>query len=899
MRSRVQHPRGFSGPTRFGIVVAIGLLVVGIAYLSGVFGSTRLGISLNNNPNLERGLVAHFTFDGDSFDASGDSRAFTSRVGGYVAYATGTVSREASTTLSFDVSANSYTESWAGIHDTANDILYMGVGYGSNDRDAFYCQPTVSGDGDGYCEEGEWSLAHNSSDTGRISTFGYDRHNGVLYIGGPFDTSIAEYHCEPNADGNADGICEPGEWTAGFSVAGLRTQEDILHDPVNSVMYLATGFDPGSDGEVWYCEPNVDGDADGVCESAEWTKTADEGSNFVNDLYFDTQNLVLYFAGGGNTSVPEGDMYYCKPGVSGDGDGICESSEWTMSSTTNSEPQYAVYAFTQDTDNSVLYSSIDEDVWYCQPQSDGDGDGICEDGEWTKNTSFATTGQKSLFYDDVHKLLYLGFNNDGSSYDGQVWTCAPNTAGDADGICEGTSEWELLHDSAITQQEGFLKDTVRDVLYWGGNDDLYFGFGTSSIDAFSNEDLVPGAIGQGVSFDGSVDYLDLGANFGYQPDETFSVAAWVRSDTSGVYQTVASRRNAGDNAGWALAYTDNDRLEFLIGDSGSTKYGARTGVLDIQGEWVHVVASYDGSEANTGITLFVNGVDATALYDDNDSGATITYSDNAKIGSSRDTSFFNGTIDDVRIWDTEITGDIAQRLYALGNTTRVSKTITTNSDLENGLIGHWTFDGKDVDLAASAAEIKDRSPNANHGDWLSHATTTVPGVMGQALYFPGATSYVVASGLASYDTLPLTLSQWLYIDPTADTSSNRYSLRMAHSSSPWYAYRIYADSNELRCGFVSSGGSESTCLADAGYKKGQWYHVLCTIDASGNGNIFIDGVQQADTCNPGSLYNADSTLRIGGNNGSINDWQGYIDDVRIYNRALSAEEVQRLYQLGR
>ena len=48
--------------------------------------------------------------------------------------------------------------------------------------------------------------------------------------------------------------------------------------------------------------------------------------------------------------------------------------------------------------------------------------------------------------------------------------------------------------------------------------------------------------------------------------------------------------------------------------------------------------------------------------------------------------------------------------------TQINVTITTNPDLERGLVAHWTFDGKDMDLGSTTAEVLDRTGNGNTGD---------------------------------------------------------------------------------------------------------------------------------------------------------------------------------------
>ena len=71
-----------------------------------------------------------------------------------------------------------------------------------------------------------------------------------------------------------------------------------------------------------------------------------------------------------------------------------------------------------------------------------------------------------------------------------------------------------------------------------------------------------------------------------------------------------------------------------------------------------------------------------------------------------------------------------RRGFQLGATTEIAKTITTNPDLNRGLVGHWTFDNKYL-----RDNVVDRSGSGNTGiiEGQDTATTTRPGVIGQAL----------------------------------------------------------------------------------------------------------------------------------------------------------------------
>jgi hydrogenase maturation factor HypE len=70
-----------------------------------------------------------------------------------------------------------------------------------------------------------------------------------------------------------------------------------------------------------------------------------------------------------------------------------------------------------------------------------------------------------------------------------------------------------------------------------------------------------------------------------------------------------------------------------------------------------------------------------------------------------------------------------------------------------------------------------------------------------------------------------------------------------------------------------------------------WTHLAATYDGA-NLRIFVNGVQVGALAQTGNMLVSARTLRIGGNSVWGEYFNGVIDDVRVYNRALSAAEIQ-------
>ncbi len=237
--------------------------------------------------------------------------------------------------------------------------------------------------------------------------------------------------------------------------------------------------------------------------------------------------------------------------------------------------------------------------------------------------------------------------------------------------------------------------------------------------------------------------------------------------------------------------------------------------------------------------------------------------------------------------------------------TTINTTVTTNDDLENGLVLHYTFDGPDMTLASGTREVLDISGSNNHGNWMNHATTTVPGKLGQAINFDGVDDYVTkGTGVAFTKTSSFSGSAWVKTDSSGAIVSN-----LNYALSPGWIFAVsLIGTNNLEFGIVNDDVSAGRYRrGSTNIKDGKWHFVSFTYDGSNavtGIQLYVDGTLETMTTflntDPGTLV--DSGLEIGSTmfNSALQTFTfaSSIDDVRIYNRALSVSEVKRLYELG-
>ena len=216
------------------------------------------------------------------------------------------------------------------------------------------------------------------------------------------------------------------------------------------------------------------------------------------------------------------------------------------------------------------------------------------------------------------------------------------------------------------------------------------------------------------------------------------------------------------------------------------------------------------------------------------------------------------------------------------------------AQLENGLIGYWSFD------EGSGITANDSSGNGNNGTLVNGPIWT-PGEIAGALSFDGVDDYV---SFASQAQSTISISAWVYAQATPGNVFPRiidmpgYVLFLPEPSNP--------KSNPASLGFLSRrsdrDGEWDTPANTMAYNS--WNHVAVVYDSSStsnNADLYINGVKQtiSKITPPQGTQTSNEGEGIIGNHIPLNrGWDGLIDELRIYNRALSAAEIVSLYDQG-
>ena len=160
---------------------------------------------------------------------------------------------------------------------------------------------------------------------------------------------------------------------------------------------------------------------------------------------------------------------------------------------------------------------------------------------------------------------------------------------------------------------------------------------------------------------------------------------------------------------------------------------------------------------------------------------------------------------------------------------------------------------------------------------------TTAGKYGGALTFDGTNDYVTVPDSASLDLGPsMTLEAW--VRPTASSGWRTVLLKETPTS---LAYSLYSASSTNR---PSAWIGDASSIGTAALAASTWSHVAATYDGS-RLRLYVNGVLRTDKATTAPVAVSTGPLKIGGN-AVWGEWfAGQIDEVRVYDRVLSATEI--------
>jgi hypothetical protein len=400
-----------------------------------------------------------------------------------------------------------------------------------------------------------------------------------------------------------------------------------------------------------------------------------------------------------------------------------------------------------------------------------------------------------------------------------------------------------------------------------------------------------GSLNNAYSFDGNDDIsLNNTSSLAFSNGITFS--AWINATTLKMASIVDKMPICPSASTYAPGFRISIRSNGEV-HSGSGCYGVGVGAIATSaysvGNWVFVVGTWEPSGI---IKIFINGQSVQSIQTNNSS---INCSDPVEIGKGNVTSIyerFEGTIDDIGIWNRALTQQEITNLYnSSAYVPCASPAFPAN--LANGLIGYWPFCG----------DANDESGNGNNG--------TVNGATLTSDRFGNPNSAYDFDGLQNYCTLPpmfdngvneFTISLWFNSDaPQTGTFSDilLQDANAVNSSNPANSIdlRYYLGSSVFRCDLGLNNPNPTPILPSPPTPL-VWHNaVMCKSTTAFS--LYIDGVLIQTVLGGGVYASYGQNLYVGNINlpgyQLSNGYTGSIDDIGIWNRALNVSEIQQLY----
>lgn len=206
-----------------------------------------------------------------------------------------------------------------------------------------------------------------------------------------------------------------------------------------------------------------------------------------------------------------------------------------------------------------------------------------------------------------------------------------------------------------------------------------------------------------------------------------------------------------------------------------------------------------------------------------------------------------------------------------------------------GLVGYWPMN------EGAGDTVHDASGNSNDGT-TSGSPTWVQGRINGALNFNGTSQYVAAGNSPISGTQSFTLSAWI---DTTQVSGYSGALAIGPSGTNEAAYIGTVGTAQVGASNSIGGGFYGNNFGSGVTTTNQWVYVVMTFSGGSNGTaiIYVNGVPKVSTSATPNL--SAGPLQIGKiGSDTTYDFSGSIDDVKVFNRALSSDEVYANYQAG-
>jgi len=215
---------------------------------------------------------------------------------------------------------------------------------------------------------------------------------------------------------------------------------------------------------------------------------------------------------------------------------------------------------------------------------------------------------------------------------------------------------------------------------------------------------------------------------------------------------------------------------------------------------------------------------------------------------------------------------------------------------ETGLVGYWSLDD------GSGVTALDQSGNKNNGTLEGSAPTWVDGISGKAVNFPGTNERLDCGNGAPLDEIgngSFSISFWMKSKDTVPLSNGRLFDKV-ETGNNYILLDSFGTANRFRFGLkIGNIGAIANFSEDTAPFDTNWNHIALIINRTTDlATLYMNTIKDATEIDLSSCpANCSNTANVawGGKNDGANPYEGYLDELRIYNRVLTEAEIKYLY----
>jgi hypothetical protein len=466
----------------------------------------------------------------------------------------------------------------------------------------------------------------------------------------------------------------------------------------------------------------------------------------------------------------------------------------------------------------------------------------------------------------------------------------------ADSALYGVDDYNCSNGS-VSCDAGINLNNSNLISYWSLDDK--FGSNNTADKKSNNHGTIggnptnsSGLSSKAMRFDGVDDYISIADDSSLDLVDDFTIGAWIKWE--GGTGHIVTKHTYGVGSGWRFVVRSGGQLA-LESWSGFAE-SISTATIPSEGSWTYVMATFVDSTDE--VNLYINGVGESMT----DSHSNSPNSEAVMIGrhvNSPEAYFFNGSIDEVLIYNRSLNVSEVNDLYKVGlsqhgnaNVTLKTRTASSYNISDSGLVEIFGFNNDNSTIAFG----EKGTINGTKVGGLNDATES-DGIVGKGYHFERNNDYINLGNDSAINLNTFTYSMWVWRTTPTDSINQLITRNAGYSG-----WSLYAVGNHAS---ICSGIDGTLQIRDDASSIGcstkiipfeQWSHVTfvatpTTYDAYIDGENVLTGTW---TMNP--KYDLD--VLIGIRNDNNFEWEGSLDEYRLYNRTLSQPEIQNLYNLG-